>query len=216
MLVSSPLLPLACLLLAGVTGAVSSGATPSLRPLTLSKGPARLQAGNIGRSLGASNVVRLPLVAKKDSPQEQMVCLGLRGGGSDSLENNLAISFKEADSFDPAGGAVHTKFICTIGPITQSVESLTKLIEAGMNVMRMNFSHGDHEYHSQTIANVRESLKVTIHPHLPLWPYYGLTGGQCVGGRAGMGWRGLHASIEGWSFLLKANRKSGGCLDSHG
>ena len=164
MLVSarSPLLPLACLLLAGVTDAVSSAAPLSLRPLPLSKGPARLQAGNIARGLGASNVVSVPLVAKQGAAQEQMVCMGLRGGGSDSLENNLAISFKDADAFAPAGGAVHTKFICTIGPITQSVEELTKLIEAGMNVCRMNFSHGDHEYHAQTIANVRESLKVTI------------------------------------------------------
>ncbi|KAJ1466388.1 hypothetical protein T484DRAFT_1861778, partial [Baffinella frigidus] len=153
MLVSSPLIPLACLLLAGVTDAVSSGATLNLRPLTLSKGPARLQAGNTGRSLSASNLLRLPLVAKKGAAPEQMMCLPLRGGGSDSLENNLAISFKDADSFDPAGGAVHTKFICTIGPITQSVEMLTKLIEAGMNVCRIPPPHGDHPYPPPTIAN---------------------------------------------------------------
>ena len=36
-----------------------------------------------------------------------------------------------------------TKVVCTIGPKTESVEMLTKLVESGMNVMRLNFSHGD-------------------------------------------------------------------------
>jgi len=75
------------------------------------------------------------------------------------METNLGISFKEKSAFDAARGAVHTKFICTLGPKTQSVEMISKLIEAGMNVARMNFSHGDHKYHAQTIANVREALK---------------------------------------------------------
>jgi pyruvate kinase len=54
---------------------------------------------------------------------------------------------------------IKTKIICTIGPKTQSVEKLGILVEAGMNVCRMNFSHGSHEYHLQTIKNIREYLK---------------------------------------------------------
>ncbi len=40
---------------------------------------------------------------------------------------------------------IKSKIICTIGPKTQSVEKLKQLVETGLNVMRMNFSHGSHE-----------------------------------------------------------------------
>ncbi|KAJ1561505.1 hypothetical protein HK096_004469 [Nowakowskiella sp. JEL0078] len=47
------------------------------------------------------------------------------------------------------------------GPKTQSVEALGHLIESGLNVARMNFSHGSHEYHAKTIANLREYLSTS-------------------------------------------------------
>jgi len=47
--------------------------------------------------------------------------------------------------------------ICTIGPKTKSPEMLTELRKAGMNVVRMNFSHGSYEYHGEVIANTRKS-----------------------------------------------------------
>lgn len=49
-----------------------------------------------------------------------------------------------------------TKIVCTIGPATRSLENIEKLFLAGMNVARLNFSHGSHEDHRQTIEWVRE------------------------------------------------------------
>lgn len=54
-----------------------------------------------------------------------------------------------------------TKIVCTIGPKTESVEVLCELLKAGMNVMRMNFSHGSHEEHGQRIVNLKEAIKRT-------------------------------------------------------
>ncbi|EIJ79238.1 pyruvate kinase [Bacillus methanolicus PB1] len=54
-----------------------------------------------------------------------------------------------------------TKIVCTIGPASESLEKLTQLIEAGMNVARLNFSHGNHEEHAQRIKNIREAAERT-------------------------------------------------------
>ncbi|AMB93460.1 pyruvate kinase [Aerococcus sanguinicola] len=53
----------------------------------------------------------------------------------------------------------NTKIVCTIGPASESVETLVQLMEAGMNVARLNFSHGSHEEHEARIKNIREAAK---------------------------------------------------------
>ncbi len=48
-----------------------------------------------------------------------------------------------------------TKIVCTIGPASENPEVLEQLIKAGMNVMRLNFSHGDHEEHLAKVKTLR-------------------------------------------------------------
>ena len=54
-----------------------------------------------------------------------------------------------------------TKIVCTIGPVTESVETLKELLNRGMNVMRLNFSHGDYEEHGTRIKNFRQAMSET-------------------------------------------------------
>jgi pyruvate kinase len=56
----------------------------------------------------------------------------------------------------------HTKIICTIGPSCSSPECVRKLIQAGMDVARLNFSHGDRETHGTIINTIR---KISIEEH---------------------------------------------------
>ena len=51
----------------------------------------------------------------------------------------------------------HSKIVCTIGPATRSPRMIRKLLKAGMDVVRLNFSHGTHEEHAQSIAMLREA-----------------------------------------------------------
>ncbi len=55
-----------------------------------------------------------------------------------------------------------TKIICTAGPACWSEEGLTKLLEAGMNVLRLNFSHGDHKGHLEVLERFRKVRNVAL------------------------------------------------------
>lgn len=50
----------------------------------------------------------------------------------------------------------HAKIVATVGPASNTKEMLTKLAKAGVNVFRLNFSHGEHSIHKEVIKNIRE------------------------------------------------------------
>ena len=54
-----------------------------------------------------------------------------------------------------------TKIVCTIGPASQDLETLKKMLFAGMNVARLNFSHGNHQEHGLRIETIRQASKET-------------------------------------------------------
>lgn len=62
-------------------------------------------------------------------------------------------------AYRPQRNYRRSSIICTIGPKTNSVEAINNLRDAGLNVVRMNFSHGSYEYHKSVIEHARESEK---------------------------------------------------------
>ncbi|HSJ64770.1 MAG TPA: pyruvate kinase [Gemmatimonadaceae bacterium] len=60
-----------------------------------------------------------------------------------------------SDGRTPAARVARTKIVCTLGPASSSPEVLRELVRAGMDVARINFSHGTHAQHVETIARVR-------------------------------------------------------------
>ncbi len=54
-----------------------------------------------------------------------------------------------------------TKIVCTIGPASESPEVMQQLLEAGMSVARLNFSHGDFSGHAKVIENLRAAARAT-------------------------------------------------------
>ncbi len=58
----------------------------------------------------------------------------------------------------------HTKIVCTIGPASSSHDVLREMVLAGMNVVRLNFSHGAHEDHARVVASIRAIAKELHRP----------------------------------------------------
>ena len=54
-----------------------------------------------------------------------------------------------------------TKLVCTVGPASDSPAILQQMILSGMNVVRLNFSHGDFSSHQETIKKVRAAAQAT-------------------------------------------------------
>jgi pyruvate kinase len=56
----------------------------------------------------------------------------------------------------PVKSARKTKIVCTLGPSCWGEEGLSSLMDAGMNVARFNFSHGDHAGHAEVLQRLRK------------------------------------------------------------
>ncbi len=59
---------------------------------------------------------------------------------------------------------LRVKIVCTIGPASKDPEILSQMIDAGMNVARLNMSHGDHEFHARNIHTIREIAQARKQP----------------------------------------------------
>ena len=59
---------------------------------------------------------------------------------------------------------LRTKIVCTLGPATCSPERVRALVEGGMNMARINMSHGDHEGHTRVIGHLREAADLCGRP----------------------------------------------------
>merc|ERR1712241_233435 len=85
-----------------------------------------------------------------DVPRQQ----GAAAGASTTVDYQ-----SELHIMSRAARVLLSGIVCTIGPVSREPDFLVDMISAGMNIARMNFSHGTHEYHGQTIANVRKAVE---------------------------------------------------------
>ena len=109
--------------------------------------------------------VRIAIRAAVDAVTQQAKSetTGISGSSiSVTLQRN--VSDMSLDNIDmPASCDIRPKkthIVCTLGPATHSVDQIANLLRSGMNVARFNFSHGDHEYHYEALANLREACRI--------------------------------------------------------
>lgn len=78
------------------------------------------------------------------------------------LGKNVNIALEDVfASRDPSARASRrTKIVCTLGPACRSVNTLIRMIDAGMDVARLNFAHGDHHSHSTDLKLLREAMRL--------------------------------------------------------
>uniref|UniRef100_A0A0E0MB11 Pyruvate kinase n=1 Tax=Oryza punctata TaxID=4537 RepID=A0A0E0MB11_ORYPU len=119
-------------------------AAPALRPAPPAAAPPQPRRAVAARSLRTSTSERVAAD----------LALGTNGSlSAQSIAENTADNTSQVVS---ANSRRKSKIVCTIGPSTNTREMIWKLAEAGMNVARMNMSHGDHQSHQKVIDLVKE------------------------------------------------------------
>mmetsp|Transcript_82 Transcript_82/g.184 ORF Transcript_82/g.184 Transcript_82/m.184 type:complete len:566 (-) Transcript_82:92-1789(-) len=80
--------------------------------------------------------------------------------GSDELDRGHVL-YNPRPMYDRSDYKFKSKIICTLGPVSRDVPVLEAMLRQGMKVARFNFSHGTHEYHQETLNNLRAACKNT-------------------------------------------------------
>jgi pyruvate kinase len=94
--------------------------------------------------------------SKRQSTAGTLAAVGMGNAKKAAIESSTMLEHMSKRDIDtPVEPYRKTGIICTIGPASQSADCLERLVKAGMDVVRLNFSHGSHEYHRQTIENAR-------------------------------------------------------------
>ena len=75
------------------------------------------------------------------------------------LENLSESNLQQLAADAPANHKFKTRIVCTLGPVSRDVPKLEEMLRKGMNIARFNFSHGSHEYHQETLDNLRIASK---------------------------------------------------------
>uniref|UniRef100_A0A5S6Q764 Pyruvate kinase n=1 Tax=Trichuris muris TaxID=70415 RepID=A0A5S6Q764_TRIMR len=96
---------------------------------------------------------RLTLDEERSGTYYRQEQIGVKQDKKTFLEHLCNLSIDE-----PVMPVRKTGIICTIGPASRSVDMLVKMMVNGMNIARLNFSHGSHEYHAETIENIHAAV----------------------------------------------------------
>jgi len=106
------------------------------------------------------------LVVEESDENSILEKCNVPAGQERARESNTNIEYvSNLNMYSTANKMRLSGIVCTIGPVSRSPEVLLELIENGMNIARMNFSHGSHEYHGETINNVRIANKMYKDKH---------------------------------------------------
>lgn len=107
---------------------------------------------NFGHFRRARSAQAARFLTAADSTESTFASANMSTTATTQLVHNTRL-----DIYKAAHTTRRSGIICTIGPASASVEVLTSLMKAGLNVVRLNFSHGTHPYHLQTIKNARQA-----------------------------------------------------------
>jgi len=116
--------------------------------------PALLELVDFASLANVDGFVALPDKITAPKPGKRAAMQALSQDAACKLEHRALL-----DIYSEPAATRATGIICTIGPKTKAPEVITDLRKCGLNIVRMNFSHGSYEYHGEVIQSTRESVK---------------------------------------------------------